>query len=250
MYLRITALLLLASVLFTACVKKSKKLCEDIAQVKITSKGDTAENGIARLSVPDFGMNTFYQWYGPNNLNAMSNEIDLSPLGTKHRGWYYVTVNNSENQCIGRDSFYLNVKIAQGNPPCTRPNNTATFTGLFDDNFQSVTNAVHPTFGLRCLYATNTMISECKVFFHRAFTNKEPEDGIYTTANTVHSVNDIENNINTVYIDLIKQSFYYGSAPRQKVYVSHVNGKLQVRFCNLQFGGNAVITGSGNLVQR
>ncbi len=63
----------------------------------------------------------------------------------------------------------------------------------------------------------------------------------------------IKENFNKVYIRTVKNSISWTSHESQIVYVSHVNGKLQVRYCNLQMGGNIgtsfTTTTSGNVLQ-
>ncbi|HET6994569.1 MAG TPA: hypothetical protein VFI06_06290, partial [Chitinophagaceae bacterium] len=63
-----------------------------------------------------------------------------------------------------------------------------------------------------------------------------------------------DGNYNKVFITTVKSSIYWASHPGQTVYVSHVNGKLQVRFCGLTLSGSNGGTGfttlaSGNVVQ-
>ncbi len=72
------------------------------------------------------------------------------------------------------------------------------------------------------------------IYFEYYWNNKEPEDGAYDISNTI-TFDD--GNPYSVFIASTYSSIYFQANPG-KVYVSHVNGKIQVTFCNITFSGS------------
>lgn len=72
------------------------------------------------------------------------------------------------------------------------------------------------------------------VYFESYWNNTEPEDGAYTISTDIAFP---ENDPYTVFIACNYEDIYFESQPGT-VYVTHVNGKLQVTFCNLTLTGN------------
>ena len=63
----------------------------------------------------------------------------------------------------------------------------------------------------------------------------EPEDGIY---HTTSSPSIDYANIDNVLISDVNESIYWVAEPDKPVYISHVNGKLQITFCSINFSGS------------
>lgn len=116
-----------------------------------------------------------------------------------------------------------------------------------------LTKKIEPTYSLKALLATSTSFAGLNVYFHPYFRHVEPEDGIYETVSTpFFSQSDYNNN--KVCITTTKSNIYWTSIAGQMVHVSHEGAKLQVRFCNLQMGGNNAqsykTSASGNLIEK
>ncbi|MEI9956966.1 MAG: hypothetical protein WDM90_11845 [Ferruginibacter sp.] len=204
-----------------------------------------------QINVPEVGGYRIYSWHGPNNFTSQYTEnLVTSTAELKYEGWYYVTVTN--NSCgVKADSVFIDVKLLQGTPPCTIATNTAAYSSLLSsDSYTSVKKIIDGSTSLLVLNAY--LPDNMKVFFHPAWRTKEPEDGLYTTISTP-IFDQFDNNYNKVYITTTKSSIYWGSQPDQTVYISHVGGKLQVRFCNLPMSGSNgtsyTTNASGNLLE-
>lgn len=148
------------------------------------------------------------------------------------------------------DSVYVDINLTQGSPPCSVSNNTCTFNNMGNDSYSSIQKLYDPTTQFLTLQGrgTNTL----DINFHHYWKSREPEDGIYETINVPSF--GIGGNYNKVFISTIKSNVHFASQENQKVYVSHVNGKLQVRFCSISMGGYNGISfttvASGNLIQQ
>src|SRR5690606_851985 len=105
---------------------------------------------------------------------------------------------------------------------------------------------------LKSLQANGNIFQNFTIFFHPHWNNKEPEDGIYYTRNVVH-FGQTDYEYNGVFLTTTKNSVYWSSHPDQKLYISHVGNKLQVRFCDVKMGGNNgqsfTTTVSGNILE-
>jgi hypothetical protein len=215
----------------------------------ITSNSPVTIGQEIKFSVPEVGGYRIYSWHGPNNFQEQYPAHTISYAELKHEGWYYVAVSN--NSCETKiDSVYIDVKLQQGAPPCTVTTNQTIYNFLFDDNYTYVTKGIESTYGLKALRASG--VGNMTIYFHWFWRTAEPEDGIYTTANTP-LFGQIDANYNKVFITTTNSSIYWGSHENQQVYVSHVGGKLQVRFCALTMGGNNgssyTIAASGNVLE-
>jgi len=169
----------------------------------------------------------------------------------ENEGWYYLALSN--NECNTRvDSVYADINLQQGTPPCSVTSNTCTFNNQAGDSYSSVAKLYNPTFQFLMLEGSGS--SSLEINFHPYWTTAlEPEDGIYETIDIPSF--GIDGNYNKVFISTVKSNIYFSCYERQKVYVGHVSGKLQVRFCNLSMGGSNgaysfTTIASANLIQQ
>lgn len=251
-YLSICTLSIL--LFFTTCKKVTEEdNCSNVNNSSITATTSVEIGQPISISIQEVGGYRVYSWIGPDNFQSQEPENSISYAELKHEGWYYVHIASLEGDCEKSDSVYIDVKLNQGTAPCTVANNITNFNNLPDDSYNSVQKMIESSLSLKVLEANGPSGANMTVYFHPHWRTAEPEDGIYTTINTP-LFDQIDNNYNKVFVTTTKQSIYWACWESQTVYVSHVNGKLQVRFCDLNMSGSNGSSGfttkaSGNLVE-
>ncbi|MEP7373194.1 MAG: hypothetical protein ABI675_07350 [Chitinophagaceae bacterium] len=236
------------SLLLFNCQKKTTN-CDAIQHAYASTNGPVTIGDTIKIHTQEVGGYRLYSWRGPNYFTSQEPRNIIYDAELKHEGWYYVTISN--NECYGKaDSVYVDVKLKQGTPPCSIPNNTCEINNQFSDAYSSVVKQFNPTTDFLMLEGRGP--SSLEIDFHPYWKTKEPEDGIYDTVDIPSF--GIDGNYNKVFISTVKSNIYFSCRENQKVYVSHVNGKLQVRFCNLTMGGyngySFTTIASGNLIQQ
>lgn len=255
MYSKIISGLFISSIFLNIGCKKTQAetdqlTCMNIQKAKITATTPVKIGDEIKLNVAEVGENSMYNWNGPDNFRSMSASNSIGYAELKHEGWYYVSLSN--NSCESKvDSIYIDVQLEQGTPSCNAAANTVGYSNLADDNFSYVSKRVESTYGLLSLEGSGN--GNIYIYFHPGWRTKEPEDGIYTTTN-VPLFDQVDNNYNKVFISTVKESIYWSSHGGQQVFVSHINGKLQVRFCSLNMGGyngmSFTTSASGNVIEK
>lgn len=226
-----------------SCVKKvnipvDKKFdCGKIADAKITGAkslyhvGDTID-----LKSSKTASEAYYSWHSSSALNEFSNRENVFIYNcTKYNeGWYYLMVGNSE--CSPQyDSVYIKVINKVVAPPCNPANNTVSFSSIPDISFSSASWILDPSWNCRVLRGYQSPgYPDLKIYFHPYWNTREPEDGAYDMASTLTFP---DNNLYTVFVASLYSGIYFQPHPG-KVYVTHVNGKIQATFCNLTLSGS------------
>ncbi len=226
---------LIVCTLFLGCEKGNNglSLCAQIDAIRIVPISPVTIGDSVTIKVNNPVANTYVNWVGPNNFSQTSSTIYFSYATLANRGWYYLRVSNSA--CATKvDSAFLDVKLQQGTPACTITNSTCVYNNLGTDVFGRVTRKFDPTYNFLSL--EGDVGPNIKVFFHERYKTIEPEDGIYKTVN-IPSFDISDREYNKIFVSTIKQSIYFSSSAGQTAYVSHVNGKLRVQFCDLQMSG-------------
>ena len=238
------------SIFLLCCQKKGNNNCESIQNVSVSYNGPVTIGDSLKIYTQEVGGYRIYSWRGPDNFMSQEPRNTIYDVQLKNEGWYYLTLSN--NECNTKvDSIYADVKLQQGSPSCSIPNKNCTFNNLASDTYSSIQKRYDPTYGFLSLECSGT--SDLDIYFHDYWKTHEPEDGIYETINVPSF--GIDKNYNKVFISTIKSSIYFKTYEGQIVYVSHVNGKLQVRFCNLSMAGtnnsfSYTTLASGNLIQQ
>ena len=231
-------LIILSVLTVQACKKQDagEVTCQQIQNATITYKSPVTIGDEIKFEAPDIDGYRVYNWNGPNSYSNQSPQNYIQYAELKNEGWYYLNIFSSDGNCQKIDSFYLDVKLEQGTPTCTQTTNTTNYSNLGQDAYTSVTKYIEPNFSQKALlcYGAGTNMT---VYFHTHWRTAEPEDGIYYTQN-IPVFDQADNNYNKVFITTTKQSIYWSSNSDQKVYISHVGSKLQIRFCNLSMSGN------------
>lgn len=216
-------------------VSKTKpSSCEDFSNLKMRMV-DTFECGKDIYISIDSIEGVRYYWEGPTLINVPDylNRIKVTDdANLFHRGWYYVTT--SFKNCPSKlDSIYVNVKLNQGKPTCSPPNNTSTYSGsginIPNKNFTNVSsNKFSSSFEI---YAGGSTGGDFKLVFSEYWTKNKLETGIYYTTkdNSLYEITDI----NKVYIEDRNYNNRWQAEEKQPVFISYVNGMLTVTICDL-----------------
>ena len=229
-----------------------KKTCSTALQLSVTNATPSVGSSIDITASQD-SENDVYQWSGPGYPNNItnSNKITLDNIKLSQRGWYYCNKGNTDCNTSLSDSIFIDVKLLQETPPCSLTNNYVSCSNIPNVTFTSITKNFDPTFQGIALSASGSFgYPSFKVLFNSYNGTAEPLDGTYIT--TDRQVFDILQEPNEVSISFIYASSFYHSHPGYNAYVTHVNGKLQVAFCNIIFGTspNPPTTCSGKMTQQ
>jgi len=227
--------------------------CQNIENATITSNSPVTIGETLKFGTQEVGGYRVYDWRGPGNYMNQYPSDSITDCNLEHEGWYYLHLSSlDDNACQKFDSVYIDVKLKQGTPACSITNNSCDYNNLGTDTYTSVQERIDPTYQFKSLTASGPSSANIIVYFHQYWNDREPEDGIYTTTN-VPSFGQIDNNYNKLFVATTKSSIYWASHEGQNVYVSHINGKLQVRFCDLSMGGyngtSYTTIASGNVVE-
>lgn len=248
-----TAYIIILLILFSSCIKIGSDLtiCDDIKNVTAIANPISVNiGGTINLSTSNNGIDAFFEWRSSNFSSPLFGATQtISSAKISDRGWYYLRIFNSQCSDPKIDSVFVSVKLPQGTPACTISNNNINYSNMSNDVFGNIFKNIDATFSLLRLSGSSSG-ADIAIYFHPFWKlNNEPEDGIYYTTNLPSFSGDF----NKVYIRAIKNSIAWSSHESQTVYVSHVGGKLQVKFCNLQMGGSNgtsfTTTVNGNILQ-
>jgi len=237
-----------SAAVFSACTKG--KNCAEKLMLEVSNPSPSVGSSVTITSSRESEEDVF-QWNGPHtNLTNQSNILTIDDLKPSHRGWYYVNKGNTDCNNSLNDSFYLDVKLLQETAPCSPVNNTVSCSNIPDLAASSVTKSFSDTWKGITMEASGSFgYPSFRVIFSSNNGNKEPEDGVYTTQNTL-LFDPIEER-DLVSVSFLYSNNFYHCQEGSKVYVKHVNGKLQVSFCSLVFGSSPLpnTTCSGRLTE-
>jgi hypothetical protein len=244
-----------AIIFFSSCTKGEKGICGKIANITITSNSPVTIGGTITFGTQEVGNYLYrsYNWTGPNHYEGHNPGDSITFTQLENEGWYYLNLYSlNGDYCSKYDSVYIDVKLQQGTPPCSLTANTSTFNNMASDIYNPVVKKNDPGLSLKVLTTVWPSQKNIGIYFHPHWNWIEPEDGIYTTYD-IPVWGQTDFNYNQLYIETTKQSLSWTSRIGQSVYVSHVNGKLQVRFCNLNMasynGTNFTTIASGNVLE-
>lgn len=247
--LKLIALLSGICILFITCTKSSGSgytACFENFHLTIQDTVIHAGDDVTIYASDPYAI---YRWAGPNNFFLQSpgndNTLILRNIKVTQSGWYHATASGP--QCNpASDSIYVNVRYPQGTAPCVLADNsvknTAGLPGLSNYIVTKQYDATTQGIAVEAFY--NLAAPVYYFYFNSRNGNTEPKDGIYNTKNIY--VFDDDDDANTVNVACLAGIFYFNSNMYQKVYVSHVNGKLRINFCSLQMsdGDNGGAAGS------
>ena len=232
---KIPVYLLSAIVFFYSCEKYSNN-CTQISAARARSNSPLIVGQTLNIWTGEID-GTTYQWFGPNGFTSQYATESITNVQMNNGGWYYLIVNSlDDNNCSKRDSVYVDVRLQQDTAPCSISTNTIMYNNMADMSFGSVFKNIESTYSLKSLHSSS-ISGDVNIYFAPYWRDVEPQDGVYTSYNSP-AFDPVDPIFNKVTITATTNGIYWASQPDQTVYVSHVNGKLKVSFCNLQMSGS------------
>lgn len=258
MKLKTICLLSFISTLY-ACGPKTndapQNQCTSVTNIRANAAVTTIENGKPFSFSADSAKGLTCNWQIPG-LTASSKFTNSIPaISFANKGWYKVEVQNTCGQ-IKKDSFYLDVTMPQGTIPCSITDNYITYTPANHESVTFTKATVDTTYGYQFLcegVGLTSLGSSVTFRFNPIYRTqkKTPDAGVYTTRTYATGTGWAfgEYDFDKVYIDIIAYggTNYYKALSNQNVYVSYVNGKMKVTFCNLSFTGSSNTTINSSL---
>lgn len=214
--------------IFISCEKFSDKEPCELKNIQITSNSPVIEGWPIYLSTRPSQTERF-NWAGPKGqITTQGAQNDIQVLNSKlsDSGSYSVIVTNTFGCTEYNGNTFVKV-VPPPSAPCNIANNTSTSSviGIGDNTYTYVS------------FTNNTAIaypylgSGSQALQFRFFGNTAPKPGLYKTSGGLYSL-DKENEVGS-YISAFPNDFV--NKQGQDVYVTRVNGKLQIAFCNCQF---------------
>ncbi len=234
------------------CEKTSTSNCSNVRTFQVYSNSPVLVGQTIEFGFPEVGGYRTYRWIGPNFYDDQYPSDSIVNAEFKNEGWYYLNLNSLDGDCQRIDSVYIDILFEQGSPSCSTTNNTVSYNNMSTDIYTNVQKLVEPIFSQKAL-KSSSIGTDLSIIFHTNWRNKEPEDGIYYTTNSpVFDQTDF--NYNKLFVTVTKSSIYWSSVADQRVFVSHIGGRLQVRYCDLIMGGNNgqsyTTRASGNIIEQ
>lgn len=143
--------------------------------------------------------------------------------------------------------MYIRVQFAQGTPGCSLADGQITSTaGLPNLAAPTVTKSYSLSYNAIVLDVSDGAFGpEYDFVFNSYDGNNEPRDGIYYTTNLASF--DPLQDADAINMNCTYGAYYFSSDAGQKIYVSHVSGKLRISFCSVKAddsgGANGLFTG-------
>lgn len=236
-------LFIVLSLVVFSCKKNNTNTCPSPVTLSASDKTPTVGDAFTITANKESDFDNFF-WSGPSGYsqNTNSNEVSITDAKYSNRGWYYCTKSGSECNTTAQDSIFIDVKLDQETPPCNVTNNFFSSSNLvYDITLTSVSKQFDPTWNAVRVYGHNAYgYPSLEVLFNSYNGNVEPSDGVYITKET--PVFDVTDEYNVVSISFLYNNDYFHCHADQKLYVSHVNGKIQVTFCDMVFSDGTYLT--------
>lgn len=245
--MKISGLFLLLSLLLSATMISCTKdpVCSEKLNLKVDNPKPTVGETFIITSDRDTDEDVFDWTRAGATHTTNSNTYRVDNASISNRGWYYVRKWNSDCGAI-YDSVYVDVQLPQETPPCSPGNNIVTFSSIPGLTATRVTRETGGVWGGLTIRASGAFgYPTFTIVFNSYFPTLEPEDGVYITKNVaIFSPTDEQDRIS---VSFIYSSNYFHCYEGKKVYVKHVNGKLQISFCDMPFASPPLpaTTGSG-----
>jgi len=225
--------------LLYSCKKSNQPIdnCAAIQKVVINGAknsyyvGDTISLNAGPL--PPIALFEWFRDIDPSSISG-DNTLFIYPCKKSDEGWYYVSISYPD--CASKvDSVYIAVHNPPATAPCSPATNTISFSSIPSVNVGSTSWGMDVDWNCKNLSAPGSGgYPDFNIYFQYYWNDKEPEDGAYDISNTI-TFDD--GNPYSVFMSSTYSSIYFQANPG-KVYVSHVNGKIQVTFCNIVFSGS------------
>jgi hypothetical protein len=232
---KLILLLLFILFIFNSCEKNTDN-CPQVNAARAYSNSPIIVGQTLKIWTGEID-GTTYQWSGPYNFTSQYAADSITNAQLNNSGWYYLYVNSlDENNCTKYDSVYVDVMLQQDTAPCMVSTNTLVFNNLPDMGFSTVYKGIESTYSLKSLF-TSSPSGDLDIYFAPHWRNVEPQNGVYTSYNSP-AFDPVDPIINKITVTAVNNGIFWSSLPNQSIYVSHINGKLKVSFCNLQMTGS------------
>jgi hypothetical protein len=225
-----------------SCTKKGEYDC--YSALEITADNITPTVGDDLTINANTGQ-SIYTWSGPLNYAESkadgSSGVTFNNIKINQSGWYYCASSLPGCNTL-YDSIYIDVKYKQGSPACSLTDNVVEGDLVPTLHAFNVSKSFDPSWNCKMLYASGNFGYPTYRFGFNSYNgDTEPKDGIYVT----HDVQAFDpfQDANVIYIQCQYSNLFFRSRANKEVYVSHINGKLRIAFCDLEFGGD---DGGGN----
>jgi hypothetical protein len=218
--------------ILASCTKSDK--CPDPIQITITQNGPVVAGWPLELEASIASTGYLYKWDGPNGWK-MHYEIYASDANLQHfpavttaeAGEYRVQLIDYEG-CVAYEGSTIVEVTEAPTASCNIANNTSTSSvagvGDYTFNYRSFSG------GGNFYFASGSEVTPGGHFMRFAFLGGEqPLPGIYYSGGYF----GLEYNKVGLYIET--GTYQFVANPNQKVYVTKVNGKLEIKFCSLIF---------------
>jgi len=220
------------SVLLVACTKSSK--CPDPLPLTITQNGPVIVGWPLYLDASVASTGYLYKWDGPNGwkkhyevYSSDANEQYIPAVTMAEAGEYRVQLIDYEG-CVAYEGSTVVEVIDAPTANCNVAANTSTSSvagvGDYTFNYRSFSGSGN------FYIASGSQVVGGGHFMRFAFLGaEEPLPGIYYTDGYF----GLEYDKVGLYIET--GTYQFVANPNQPVYVTKVNGKLQLKFCSLLF---------------
>lgn len=215
-----------------SCSKITGTSCSKINNIHINPVSPV-ESGTTLVLHPSAEYDdVYYEWAGGPGAQSFDKTLTIASITTHWDGMYYLRV--SSDRCgYHEDSIYVHVLQPQGSPTCNAGNNTISFSSSAISGTRAVGNVVTYTNNFNEFTVTGSSASpyiRASLYFSDYWITHPLEDGIYKTSGSQYYHQDIDD----VFIEIQTDADIIWSAINQQpLYISHVNGKLRVTFCDL-----------------
>lgn len=223
---------------FCSCKKSSdENTCAPTVVLNITGPGTVTQGWNAVLSIAYAEPNYTYFASGPNgwSVQLSGRQVIKTNMQLQDAGTYFIRSYNSQNCMMQEGSHAVTVTTIQ-NAPCegTLTNNSSTtnFPGLSSFNYSSVTFTPDITNSKSTVTGLTAAPIPANTYLALIFSGTNiPKPGKYKTIYAYNAAG-VEDEVAVHFNDGTTNKLYL-SAVGQDVYVTLVNGKTQICFCNL-----------------
>ncbi len=235
------ALFILVSL--TSCIKDVEDVeenrfdadCEAIKKAKINVAKSTYYAGDSINFSTTKIINAQYSWQTSSSRGdvSISEKLFIGSCTKGDQAWYFLSIG-SFNCDPKFDSVYITVINKPVDAPCSPAKNMISFSSLENISTANAVLSIDRTVNFKKIRISQGIgYPTMEIFFPQYWNDKEFEDGVYITQATL----DFGSNVYGAQMSVTDQSIYFVAHPG-KIYLSHVNGKLRIVFCNITLTGS------------
>jgi hypothetical protein len=225
---KINLILLFAFLIsFVSCIKENISDCEGPDTISMSNTGPRVVGWSIEISASSYGGT--YKWITPNGstmeqagfVSTGTHSYRKDATSYSDSGLYRIEVRNDD--CLDYIASTQVKIIAPPVAPCNIPNNTSTTTlvGVGGTNYSNISFGNNGT----NIVASGANGETLNIKFPG---NTKPREGKYSSIQGVLAFAQAS-------CTITKNFFDFNNIEGQDIYVTNVNGKMQVSFCTNQF---------------